>query len=73
MPLEFTLKFNPPREVFVVLLRESPPKGTWNLEMIEEIITSKDIKVRAATVRTASLRKVAKLTAELSVLSKSRK
>ena len=41
--------------------------------MIEEIVTSKFIEVRAATVRTASLRKVAKLTDELSIFSSSRK
>ena len=56
-----------------MLLKESPPRGTWKLGMIEEIITSKDIEVRAATVRRASLRKVAKPTAQLSVFSSSRK
>lgn len=38
----------------VVLLKESSPRGTWKLAMIEEIITSKDNEVRAATVRTAT-------------------
>ncbi|KAL9964746.1 hypothetical protein ACROYT_G028427 [Oculina patagonica] len=38
----------------VVLLKESSPRGTWKLGMIEELITSNDNEVRAATVRTAS-------------------
>ncbi|XP_073249615.1 uncharacterized protein [Porites lutea] len=38
----------------VVLLKESSPRGTWKLAMIEEIITSKDNEVRAATIRTAT-------------------
>ena len=38
----------------VVLLKESSPRGTCKLGMIEELITSTDNEVRAATVRTAS-------------------
>ena len=38
----------------VVLLKESSPRGTWKLGMIEEIIMSKDDEVRGAAVRTAS-------------------
>ena len=38
----------------VVLLKESSPRGTWKLAMIEDIITSKDNEVRAATIRTAT-------------------
>lgn len=37
-----------------MLLKESSPRGTWKLGMIEELITSNDNEVRAATVRTAS-------------------
>ena len=37
-----------------MLLKESSPRGTWKLAMIEEIITSKDNEVRAATIRTAT-------------------
>ena len=44
----------PPTKGDVVLLKESSPRGTWKLGMIEELITSKDNEVRAATVRTAS-------------------
>ena len=38
----------------VVLLKESSPRGTWKLGMMEEIIMSKDDEVRGAAVRTAS-------------------
>ncbi|XP_044180058.1 uncharacterized protein LOC114970531 [Acropora millepora] len=43
-----------PTQGDVVLLKESSPRGTWKLAMIEEIITSKDNEVRAATIRTAT-------------------
>ena len=36
----------------VVLLKENSPRGTWKLGIIEELTTSSDGEVRAATVRT---------------------
>ena len=38
----------------VVLLKESSPRGTWKLAVVEELISSTDGEIRAATVRTAS-------------------
>ena len=38
----------------VVLLKESSPRGTWRLAVVEELISSTDGEIRAATVQTAS-------------------
>ena len=38
----------------VVILKESSPRGTWKLAIVEELISSTDREVRAATVRTVS-------------------
>jgi hypothetical protein len=38
----------------IVFLKESSPRGTWKLGIIEKLITSKDGEVLAATVGTAS-------------------
>ena len=38
----------------VVLLKESSPRGTWKLAVVEELISSTDGEIRAAKVRTAS-------------------
>ena len=36
-----------------VLLKESSPRDTWKLTIVEKLISSRDGEVRAATVRTA--------------------
>jgi len=38
----------------VALLKESSPRGTWKLALVEELISSTDGEIGAATVRTAS-------------------
>ena len=37
-----------------VLLKERSPRGTWKLAVVEELLSSTDGEIRAATVRTAS-------------------